>query len=385
LVDAAEDILDFDLVAVDVLEDDALVQRAWSLDLDTEGYWEVTPIEEDTFATRAYKRQETIVVDDLRQRDIAAADPDYRSALTTPIADIGTFQAVSREVGAFDDTDRELTELLVGHAREALTRLETERRLRERTAELARQNDRLEEFATIVSHDLRAPLNVAAGRLELAREDADVDHLDDVAEALDRIETLIEDTLTLAREGQMVSDRGRVEFPEVATACWEHVATADATLDVVDEFAVCADADRLQQVFENLFRNAVEHGGPDVTVTVGRLEDGFYVADDGPGVPAADRDQVFDRGFTTSDDGTGFGLAIVDEIADAHGWDVDVTESDAGGARFEVTGVSFADEQADASADAESDAEPDAEQDADEDAGAGADASPDGGLDAEGE
>ncbi len=340
LVDAAEDILDFDLVAVDVSEDDALVQAAWSLDADTEGYWEVTPLDEDTFATRAYKRQETIVVDDLREYEITPADPDYRSALTAPIADIGTFQAVSREPEAFDATDRELAELLAGHAREALTRLESERRLRERTEELERQNERLEEFATIVSPDLRAPLNVASGRLALAREEHDSEHLDAVAGSLERMETLIEDTLTLAREGQAVTDREHVDVAAVGRQCWERVTDDADTLAVVDDFAARGDRDRLQQVFENLFRNAVEHGGDDVTVRVGRLDDGtgFYVEDDGPGIPKDERKAVFGHGYTTSDDGTGFGLAIVEEIANAHGWSVAVSDSD-DGARFEITGV----------------------------------------------
>jgi PAS domain S-box-containing protein len=340
LVDAAEDILDFDLVAVDVYDDDALVQTAWSLDADTEGYWEVTPLEEDTFATRAYKRQETIVADDLREYEITPANPEYRSALTTPIANIGTFQAVSREPEAFDPTDRELAELLAGHAREALTRLESEQQLRERTEELERQNERLEAFATIVSHDLRAPLNVASGRLALAREERDGEHLEAVAASLDRMETLIGDTLTLARQGQAVSDREHVDVADVVRQCWARVADASATLDVVDEFAVRGDRDRLQQVFENLFRNSVEHGGEGVTVRVGRLDDGtgFYVEDDGRGVPEDEREAVFGHGYTTSDDGTGFGLAIVEEIVNAHGWSVTVADSE-DGARFEITGV----------------------------------------------
>ncbi|MCD2202331.1 hybrid sensor histidine kinase/response regulator [Halobacterium sp. KA-6] len=348
LVDAAEDILDFDLVAVDVYDDDALVQAAWSLDADTEGYWEVTPLEEDTFATRAYKGQETIVVDDLREYEITPADPEYRSALTTPIADIGTFQAVSREPEAFGATDRELAELLAGHAREALTRLESEQQLRERTEELERQNERLEAFATIVSHDLRAPLNVASGRLALARDDDDSEHLEAVASSLDRMETLIEDTLTLAREGQAVSDREHVDVADVAEQCWARVADASATLNVVDEFAVRGDRDRLQQVFENLFRNAVEHGGEGVTVRVARLDDGsgFYVEDDGQGIPEDEREAVFGHGYTTSDDGTGFGLAIVEEIVNAHGWSVSVADSE-DGARFEITGVELV-ERADA-------------------------------------
>ncbi|WP_232701155.1 hybrid sensor histidine kinase/response regulator [Halobacterium wangiae] len=341
LVDAAEGILDFDLVAVDVVEDGALVQRAWTLDLDTEGYFERTPLDEDTFATRSHHRQETIVVDDLRENDITPADPEYRSALTVPIAEHGTFQAVSRDTAAFDEADRELTELLVGHAREALTRLERQRELRERTEALKRQNDRLEEFATIVSHDLRTPLNVAEGRLQLLREQTDSDHLDEIEDALDRMATLINDTLTLARQGQLVTERETVDVTDLVTQCWGLVATPEATLDVVDERSVRADGARLQQVFENLFRNAIEHAGESVTVRVGVLDDdrGFYVEDDGPGIPVEERESVFERGHTTSEEGTGFGLAIVAEIVDAHGWAVDLTESEVGGARFEISGV----------------------------------------------
>lgn len=100
-----------------------------------------------------------------------------------------------------------------------------------------------------------------------------------------------------------------------------------------------ADESRLHGLFENLFRNAVEHAGDDVTVRVGRLTDetGFYVEDDGPGIPADDRDEIFDHGFTTSEEGTGYGLSIVAEIVAGHGWDITVSESDTGGTRFEIT------------------------------------------------
>ncbi len=78
---------------------------------------------------------------------------------------------------------------------------------------------------------------------------------------------------------------------------------------------------------------------PAVTVTVGDLDTGFYIADDGPGVAPDRRGTVFEAGTTTANNGTGLGLAIVTEIADGHGWSVDVTESKHGGARFEITNV----------------------------------------------
>ncbi|MFB6094911.1 MAG: PAS domain S-box protein [Halodesulfurarchaeum sp.] len=343
LVDAAEGILDFALVAVDTVEGDALVQQAWTLDRDTEGYFEETPLEEDTFATRAYARQETILTEDLREYDITPADPEYRSALTVPIGEFGTFQAVSRETGAFDESDRELAELLVGHAREALQRLAQERSLEAQRERLRQENERLDEFASVVSHDLRNPLNVAKGHLELLREacESESESVDGLERALDRMGAIIEDVLTLARKGQRVDEAALepVSLPEMAERCWRNVETADATIRLETEGSVLADRGRLQQVFENLFRNAIEHGGQAVRIEVGDLPDGFYVEDDGPGIDAGVREDVFTLGYSTTEPGTGFGLAIVQGIVQAHGWDIRVTESASGGARFEITGV----------------------------------------------
>jgi len=97
------------------------------------------------------------------------------------------------------------------------------------------------------------------------------------------------------------------------------VETDTAELRVDDDLAFKADPARLKRLFENLFRNALDHGGPDVTVTVGALSDkpGFYVFDDGPGIPEGDGDSVFEPGYTTREEGTGFGLAIVAEMVTA--------------------------------------------------------------------
>jgi signal transduction histidine kinase len=130
-----------------------------------------------------------------------------------------------------------------------------------------------------------------------------------------------------------------VELSEVVSECWRTADTVDATFEISGDATIRADADRLRNLLENLFVNAVDHGGDDVAVRIGALDDGFYVADDGPGIPPDERDDVFAPGHTTATDGTGFGLAIVDEIARAHGWSVAVTESEHGGARFEIRGV----------------------------------------------
>lgn len=209
--------------------------------------------------------------------------------------------------------------------------------------ELEQQNKRLDEFASLVSHDLRNPLNVATGRLDLAQEDIDNEHLDAVDRALERMETLIDDLRELARTGSEIlePEPERISLAQTLENCWATVDTADASLDVRDEATLEADPSRFQQIFENLFRNAVEHGGPDVTVTVGTLSDesGLYVEDDGDGIPPSKRDAIFDSGYSTTDDGTGLGLNIVNNIVQSHGWDIRVTDGSEGGARFEIRGV----------------------------------------------
>ena len=137
-----------------------------------------------------------------------------------------------------------------------------------------------------------------------------------------------------------------IALTEVARDSWQSVETRQATLEVDGSQTVRADRSRLRQLFENIYRNSVEHGstssrpeGDDATVTVSAMDGGFYVADNGPGIPEADREEVFEAGYSTAEDGTGFGLRIVRQVADAHGWEVTATESESGGARFQVTGV----------------------------------------------
>ncbi|MFC6865327.1 nitrogen regulation protein NR(II) [Halomicroarcula sp. GCM10025817] len=201
------------------------------------------------------------------------------------------------------------------------------------------REEQLEQFASVVSHDLRNPLHVAGANLELAREDCESDHLDRVEDAHERMSTLIDDLLQLARDGNQVNDAEAIDLATLVTECWQTVETEAATLRADSDCTVHADRSRLKQLFENLLRNAVEHGGESVTVTVGTLADGFYVQDDGPGVPAEIGDAVFEPGWSNLAEGTGFGLSIARKVADAHGWSLDYAATETGGARFEITGV----------------------------------------------
>ncbi|WP_251330914.1 hybrid sensor histidine kinase/response regulator [Haloplanus pelagicus] len=218
--------------------------------------------------------------------------------------------------------------------------------------ELRRKKERLDEFTSIVSHDIRNPLNVAQGQAELARETCDSEHLDAVIRAHERMQTLIEDLLALARSGKHIDDPEPIPLETLVRSCWLNIETGAATLAVDADTTIRGDRSRLKQLLENLVRNSVEHGSTTnrtesddsvepLTVTVGTMDGGFYVEDDGPGIPDADRERVFDPGVSTAEDGTGFGLSIVEQVAEAHGWTVRITDGTRGGTRFEITGVEF--------------------------------------------
>ena len=210
----------------------------------------------------------------------------------------------------------------------------------ERRVELRQQTERLEQFSAVVSHDLRNPLNVLSGYLELVEDDVSPSKYGSMDRALNRMETLIDDLLVLARDGDTIGDTEPVSVTAVAEKAWELIRAPNATLTIAGDIGVVtADPNRLQQLFENLFRNAVDHGGSEVTVEIGLRGDqsaveGIYVADDGPGFPSDAKDSLFDSGFSTADS-SGIGLAIVRRIADAHGWAIDVRNDD--GAVFDFS------------------------------------------------
>lgn len=208
-------------------------------------------------------------------------------------------------------------------------------RLRQKADQLANEVNRLNEFAGIVAHDLRNPLHIAQGYLgELPREGSEED-LATIEQAHARMERLIDHVLSLSRRGAVAGEPSAVELKAVARGAWNETPTDDAELLVASDRSIRADERRLRSLFENLFSNAVRHGGEAVTVTVGASESGFYVEDDGRGIPPERREQIFEGGYSSDETGTGLGLAIVRQIADAHDWTVAVGESETGGARFE--------------------------------------------------
>jgi len=263
------------------------------------------------------------------ERVLAGETDDERVQLTTTLGD-----------GSDVTTETRLTPIerdgavvgVVGVIRDVSDRVERER-------DLQRLNERLERLAGFLSHDLRNPLSVAQGYLRLVRETGETDRLEPAEEALSRIEALIDDALVMARDPEAIEiDVEPVDIGDLAADCWASGdfggPSADAELVVDGSGPVRADRDLLRRAIGNLLGNALDHAGEAPTVRVGVDDRGVYVADDGPGIPVDDRDAVTDFGVS-NDDGTGIGLAIVERVAAAHGWTVDLGESQSGG--FEAT------------------------------------------------
>lgn len=206
------------------------------------------------------------------------------------------------------------------------------------------------EFVDNAGHELRTPITVIRGHLELMGDDPRdrAETKDLVLDELARMNRIVDDLLVLAK-----SDRpGFLEPAEInltelvvevvakarplADRAWRVGTTADATM--------VADGQRLTQALMQLVSNAVRHTGPGDRIEVGSYVDAdrsvlLWVADSGPGVPPADRERIFERfargAAQRRTEGAGLGLAIVRSIAKAHGGDVRLVAGP--GARFELT------------------------------------------------
>lgn len=284
------------------------------------------------------------VYDDITDvRSAAAAQPipdtdtyTPRSLLLVPIDSVGLLIATSATAGAFSEADRTWAEQLAAFIDGMVA-------VFERSDASEEEITRLEQIARILSHDFAGPLTVARGALELAQETDDEQYFLQVRKAIDRIEDLVEGIERLARTEEHIGQVELIELRSAVEEVWPALQTNDSSIDVVDSRRILADEQAFYQLLMNLFNNAVEHGGHDVSIRVGTTQNGFYIEDDGPGLPAGVGDEIFDWGHTSSSDHKGIGLSIVDRIISAHDWEISMSESELGGVRFDITGLTGTD------------------------------------------
>lgn len=340
--ETAERILDFRRTVVRMQSDSGKLEPVLVTDdarTDVGSCWAYN-LDEDAAAVRAYNNDETVIVDNVASMSDEYARGETESIMYIPIRSYGLISIAHHEQGAFDETDMNLASILASNAETALRRLDNEQDLR-------RKNQRLEAFVDVITHDIPNHLTVAKTRIDLAQTHDDLSHLDQVSAAHNRIESVISDMHTLVNHGERIDSTAWLRVDDIVDGCWRNCRESEAsgTLEVDANGYVRADKSRFKQLLENLFWNALDHAGPDPTIRVGLVEDGFFIEDDGPGIPESKRERVLTPGFSRADgeSHSGFGLAIVQAISRAHGWEVTITEShlDSGdpGARFEFSGV----------------------------------------------
>lgn len=267
-----------------------------------------------------------------------------RSLCCLPVGRHGVLVAEASRPAAFAESDSDVLERMAAVVETALDRAGVATpaaRTDGGEADDIDDADILAEVADILSHDLKSPLNIVCGSVEMARETGDDKHFEQAISSLERIEQLIDETAFLARTGALVEQTELVDIEEAVRIAWNNVETGSSTLSIESSKPIVASRRSLFHLLEKLIENAVEYAGPGAQVVVGLTDDGFYVEDDGPGVPPAHRDQVFERGFSLERGQSGLGLSIGKRIAEAHGWEIRVEPASIGGARFEITGVAF--------------------------------------------
>lgn len=252
--------------------------------------------------------------------------------------------------------DLEEESVIIGIFRDVSDQLERERELKAYQEQLEESNERLQQFAYVVSHDLQEPLRMVSSYMDLLedeyRDDLDEEakeYIDFAVDGAERMSAMIDDLLAFSR----VRTRGGDPEPVDATEPLEnalHDLTAridesEATIDYDDLPTVGADPSQLSQLFQNLVSNAIDYAGngpPQVQITAtesgGMVE--FAVADDGVGIPVADQDQVFDlfsRGRNATGDGTGVGLSICQRIVERHDGDIWIESAEGEGTTISFT------------------------------------------------
>lgn len=314
------------------------------------GRWAFSDFGDETL--RLMHENQTYVVDNVEadERVTKASREAYEqtrieAVICVPLHKAGKFVSAmavhQRTPREWHPHEVELVETVVQRCWESLERARTVRDLRKREQRLEQQNERLESFASMLAHEIRNPVTIGQIYSQQLPGEVAPEAVDYVMEAFDRIEDMVDVMLVLTRGREAVGGDSSVQLAEVVREVWADMDAPDASLEVAIDYTIQADETYIRHLFRNLFENAVEHGGADVTITVGKLSTGFYVADDGEGIAADDWEAVFDAGYTTaaSQGGTGLGLAFVRELAEVYEWTCTVTESVAGGARFEFRNI----------------------------------------------
>lgn len=329
-IDAVSDIFRLPLAAAFERDGDKLLPVSANFDFKQIFGGEIVLDLDNSVAGTVFESGQSKLIEDMEGTEAFNPDTPIEAEVIIPLGDYGVLISGSREKREFDKADQYIADWFGSSVEASINRVERERKISERDERLEKKDEQIDQFVEMLSHDLRNPLNIAQGYLDMIEGSEESEQVD---KALERMEEIIETMLNMAQHTGEIG-RENVSLIEVAKEAWKYDYLDEAELVVEDDVELMANRDQLKHLLENLFSNSVKYAGNEVEVTVGSSENGFYVEDNGPGIPQEDRNKVFEFGYS-SGDSTGMGLAIVDRIAGFQGWEIEISESDSGGARFD--------------------------------------------------
>ncbi len=332
-IEAAEDILDFDICSFDGVEGDMFVPKEISSSTPESGSTE-RQIDERSLGSKTYLNQESYLVDNLTSdKDAKPVKSEYRSAISVPIGEHGVFQAVSKDVGHFEEEDLKTAELLISHVSEALDRIQAKEK---------------EEFLhSLLRHDVGNKNQIIKGYLELMKDHNLPDEVKDFVDKAERTtkdSTKIIEKVRKLREIEEEKEIDEVDLSSVIDKVLsEHqnqLQERNINLDLSECDCKVEGGELLEELFSNLVKNSIQHSDSDeirISSQIEKNECIVTVEDDGIGISDESKEKVFEKGFKDGESaGTGLGLYMVKEIAESYGGSAEVKDSDMGGARFEV-------------------------------------------------
>jgi len=325
MIDAAETILGFKWCGVLTVDDESgrFVAAAVSTSAPVDVGEQLLCVDEGATG-ECYQTGEPVLTEHVSEAEEAEPVHDsIRSGLSVPIGDGGVFNAVSDRVGAFDESDVELAELLAVNVAEAAARIDVQRELRERQAEL----DLLEQVQSrVLRHNLRNDLSVIKGAAETIQHSED----DQVARRADEIIRTAEQLVATSenvRQIERVIERGDERRVYDLAAVVDRVVTTQrqlhpgATIDVDrPDTALVRAHPELPLAIEALVENAIVHNvdTPHVSVRIHETTDTVrcLIVDDGPGIPDQEIAVLNRHSETPLEHGSGAGLWLVDAIVE---------------------------------------------------------------------
>lgn len=262
----------------------------------------------DKFVKSSYFQE--LLKKDIFRHEVSIEKPDGRTA----ILDV-SLKPVKNENG-------EITSV-IAEGRDITSLKSSERQLKD-------QNKRLERFSRILSHDLRNPLNVASGYLDLAEETGNQKDFEKAKNAIKRMDEIIEELLTLSGKPSEF-EKEQLNLKDVFREAYSFVdANPDYTVE--QDMELVGGKSGIVRMFENMIVNSVDHN-EDVEIEVGSIENGFYYKDDGK--ITEDIDKVTEYGYTSSENGNGVGLSVIHRVAEINDWNLNIVKSDDGALKFE--------------------------------------------------